>query len=154
MASGAGRKCKYETHVLPRLDKIKEWYLTMTESEICNRLGITLKTWISYKREHPELMEELISGRENLIKETKNSMKKRAMGFYYTEKKITETVDPDGGKTTRKEIYEKYALPDVTAQHILLKNLDPEWHNDDMETIRQKRRQLDQNDRKIDNQEW
>ena len=149
-----GRKSKYETHVLPKLEEIKRWYLKDTEKTICKKLGVSLKSWIGYKREHPELMDALTNSKDTLIKEVKESMKERAKGFYYKEKKVTETVDADGNKMVKREIFEKYALPDVTAQHILLKNLDPNWHNDDMETIRQKRKQLEQTDRRIDNQEW
>jgi len=35
-----GRKSKYETHVKPYLPEIEKWCNTMTEAQICKRLGV------------------------------------------------------------------------------------------------------------------
>ena len=37
---------------------------------------------------------------------------------------------------------------------LLLKNLDPEWKNDDQTTIDMKKKQLELTERKIDQNEW
>ena len=71
----------------------------------------------------------------------------------YEETKTTQRKE--GGKTTvTVEKFNKYSPPDTVAAHLLLKNYDSNWHNDDAETIAQKRKQLEQNDRRIDNAEF
>ena len=46
------------------------------------------------------------------------------------------------GKVRVVEEYKKYAQPDTGAIHLLLKNLDPEWRNDDQTTIDMKKEKL------------
>ena len=73
-----GRKSRYETHVQPRLDQIKEWYQLNTEDQIAKRLGISTASFQKYKREHAELREALREGREALVENLKMSLKKKA----------------------------------------------------------------------------
>ena len=40
-----GRKSKYETHVKPYLPEIEKWCSTMTEAQICKRLGVGKTAW-------------------------------------------------------------------------------------------------------------
>lgn len=147
------RKNKYDSHVKPQLEEIRKWVLDLNERQIAAKLGITQQTLEKYKREHPELKEALIKGRQDLIFELKDSLRKKARGFYYTETK-TFIKDEDGHKTKTIEKHEKYSPPDTGAIHLLLKNLDDNWHNDDMETIKQKRKALKQADEKIENGKW
>lgn len=149
----AGRKNKYETHVLPYLEKIKKWYLTKTEAQIAKKLGITPQSWVNYKRQYPELRECLRSSQEDLIDELKNNLKKKAQGYYYEES--TETEIDDGDKIiTKKELKKRYAHPDTGAIHLLLKNLDPEWHNDDKQTMDLKREQNEIMKQKAEAAQW
>lgn len=148
-----GRKNKYETHIKPYLKKIPKWYLTKTETQIANELGITIQSWIKYKNQYPELAECLKTSREDLVDELKGILKKKAQGFYYTEK--TKTVIKEGNdKTTKVEEKERYAQPDTGAIHLLLKNLDPEWHNDDKQTMDLKRKQTEIMQQKADAAEF
>ena len=149
----AGRKNKYETHVLPYLEKIKKWYLTKTEAQIAKKLGITPQSWVNYKKQYPELRECLRSSQEDLIDELKSNLKKKAQGYYYEES--TETEIDDGDKIiTKKELKKRYAHPDTGAIHLLLKNLDPEWHNDDKQTMDLKREQNEIMKQKADAAQW
>ena len=53
-------------------------------------------------------------------------------------------VREDGGATAKViEKYKKYAHPDTGAIHLLLKNLDDTWRNDDKATMDIKRGQLE-----------
>ena len=149
----AGRKSKYESHVFPYLEKIPKWYLSKTEAQIAKKLGITQKSWMAYKKQYPELAECLRNSKEDLVDELKGILKKKAQGFYYNEETVT-TID-DGDKIIEKtEVKKRYAQPDTGAIHLLLKNLDPEWHNDDKQTMDLKRQQTEIMKQKADQAEW
>lgn len=136
------KKSKYETHVKPRLEEIAEWYGFMTEGQIAKKLGVTQRTFTSYKKDHTELCEALINGRDTLIIDLKKTLKQKAKGFAYKETKRT-IREIDGKRSVLVEEYERYALPDTGAIHLLLKNLDDTWRNDDKATMDIKRGQLD-----------
>lgn len=148
-----GRKNKYETHVKPNLKQIQEWYEDLDEKQIADRLGIAVSSWENYKKKYPELREVLKSGKQQLVVDLKTSLKKKAKGFYYEETKTT-IRDENGKKVQTVEKFKKYAQPDTGAIHLLLKNLDPDWTNDDKTTVDLKKRQLDLTERKIEQNEW
>lgn len=148
-----GRRGMYDTHVLPRLKDISQWYLTQTEQQIAKRLGIAPITFEKYKSAHAELREALSRGREDLADELKLTLKKKALGFYYTEKKtVTKTIN--GIEQILIEEYEKYSPPDVGAIHLLLKNIDDEWRNDDRATVDLKKQKLELDAKKAEADEW
>ena len=62
--------------------------------------------------------------------------------------------DERGQKSKTSEIYTKYAQPDTGAIHLLLKNIDPEWHNDDKATLDLKKEQLELAKKKQEADEW
>lgn len=148
-----GRKNKYESHIKPYLSKIPKWYETMTEGQIAKKLGVSVASWENYKNEHPELVKCLQVSKESLCEELKATLKKKAQGFYYTEKK---KIIRDDGKDKLKivEEYDKYALPDTGAIHLLLKNLDDDWRNDDRPTYELKKKQTEIMQQKADQAEW
>ena len=149
-----GRKSRYETHVKPYLNQIQEWYEDLDERQIAvDKLGIAVSTWEKYKRENPELREVLKRGKQQLVSELKTSLKKKAKGFYYEETK-TCIREVDGRQVKTIEKYKKYAQPDTGALHLLLKNLDETWHNDDIETINMKKEQLKIAREKMENDNW
>ena len=136
-----GRKNKYETHVSPRLEEIAEWIQLMTEDQIARRLGISPRSFATYKTEHKELQEALQKGTESLVEDLKLTLKKKAKGFTYTERKIT-VRNVNGKKIRTVEEFERYAQPDTGAIHLLLKNLDGEWRQDDLTTVELKKQKL------------
>ena len=81
------------------------------------------------------------------------TLKKKAQGFKYKETKrtIRETGE---GKVVTVEEFERYAQPDTGAIHLLLKNLDPEWRNDDQTTIDLKKEKLQLEKEKAENGQW
>lgn len=148
------RKGNYDRIVKPRLDEVRDWVTDFTEEQIALKLGISRKSMLNYKNQYPEFADALVEGRIKMVKDLKAALRKKAKGFYYTEtKKVTKT-DPDGNVTTTVEEYKKYAQPDTGAIHLLLKNNDPEWTNDDQTTIKIKREQLEIAKTKAEADSW
>ena len=148
-----GRKSRYETHVEPYLDDIRKWYQLLNEGEIARKLGIGVTSFEKYKREHPELREALREGRFELVEDLKLTLKKKAKGFSYTEKERI-IQDVDGKMTTIIREREKYALPDTGAIHLLLKNLDDNWRNDDKPTMDLRREKLELDKKRAETNDW
>ena len=150
-----GRKNKYETHIRPNLAKISEWVATMTEAQIAQKLGVNVRSFDRYKVDHEELRDALRTGKQDLIEELKATLKMKAKGFKYTEEKIIEKFDEAGNSTGKTvETYKKYAPPDLGAIHLLLKNLDDTWRNDDKATIDLKKEQVEIAKMKAEENNW
>lgn len=129
-----GRRNKYELNIKPHLHKIPKWYETMSEGEIAKKLGVSVASFENYKKQYPELLEALHSSKQELVERLRYSLKQKAVGFSYKEiKKTMRKVD--GKNTVVVEEFERYSPPDTGAIHLLLKNLDKTWHNDDQSTI-------------------
>jgi DNA-binding XRE family transcriptional regulator len=143
-------KEKYTTHILPNLDKIREMAKTMTEEQMAKVIGVNKDTWFKYKREKPEFFEVLKKGRLDLCLEIKSVLIQRAKGMQVTEKK--QIIED--GKVVREEIYTRSYPPDVAAASMLLKNYDPEWHNDDKATMELKKRQVEVMEKKAEDASW
>ncbi len=126
-----GRKSAYDTVIKPRFDDILKWLRTgATEKQIYENLGIKKDAFYKYKKEKPEFNELLKKGKESLVEQLRGALIKKALGFDYTEKKVT-TKDEDGSITIITETTTKAALPDVAALNLALKNYDPDnWAND------------------------
>lgn len=122
----------------------------MNEAQIAQVMGVGYRTFKRYKTEHPELVETLKYSREHLISELKSTLKKKAQGFTYTERKTVK----DNEGMERVETFERYAPPDLGAIHLLLKNLDPEWRNDDQTTINLKKQRLELDKEKAESNNW
>lgn len=149
----AGRRDKYETHIKPNLKKIPKMYETMTEAQIAKKLGVSVASWENYKNKYPELVDCLKASKQNFCEELKSVLKKRAMGYNYKETK--KRIHKEQGKEVKDiEEVEKYAHPDVGAIHLLLKNLDDEWRNDDRPTYELKKKQTEIAQQKADAAEW
>lgn len=139
----AGRKSKYDTHVLPRLEDIGHWAREgLIEEEMCKRLGIAMSTFQAYKNQYPELMDTLKKGKEYVDYMVEDSLLKRALGYEYEEKtyetmKVPEIqiVDDEEIQTYRiEEVLTKNVVkqvaPDVTAIIFWLKNRQPDKWRD------------------------
>lgn len=149
-----GRKSKWESHIEPRLDEIAELYQDHDEAQIAEIIGVSSTTWEKYKAERPELRAALTKAKERLISDLKESLKRKAKGYEYVEQKEYIRENADGTKSKVVERYKKYAHPDLGAIHLLLKNLDPTWHNDDEITIEMKKEQLEIAKKKAENGDW
>lgn len=151
-----GRKNKFESNVRPFLNEIPKWYETMTEGQIAKKLGISVASFENYKIKYPELVDCLRKGKDVLVDDLKDSLRKKAKGFYYTETKRTFLENELGEQigTVRVEQTEKYAAPDTGAIHLLLKNFDESWTNDDKTTLDLKREKLELEKQKAEGESW
>lgn len=140
------RASNYEKLVQPKLKEIAVMNQTMSERQIAFELGVSLTSFNEYKVLHEELRDALQRGRDELVRKVKESMVKSANGYYYTE-----TDESEDGVTNKRK---RWAKPDVVAQHLLLKNYDPEWHNDDHETMELKKKQVEIAKQKADELTW
>lgn len=153
-----GNKSKYETYVKPYLEDIKIWTESLTDREIAEKLKISPRTFATYKKDYPDLAQALEDGKKKLVRTLKETLKKKAKGFYYEEVKTVKihNSDPDAESEwiERIEINRKYAQPDTGAAHLLLKNLDPNWRNDDRETMDIKKKQIELQKQKLEQDNW
>ena len=151
-------KSKYDSHVKPHLKEITKWTEDLTDEQIAEKLKISRRSFIEYKKQHPELVEALEKGKKKLVQEIRDTLKKKAKGYYYEEVKTIKIHNPDDEADQewieRIEINRKYAQPDTGAAHLLLKNLDPVWRNDDMETMKLKKKQVELQQQKLDQDNW
>ncbi len=151
-----GQTDVYQTHVEPYLKEIKEWYQTLTLQQIAKKLGISKSTLCKYRNEHPELDRALTIGRDKLVEDLRASIKKRALGYTWTEVTQEKTIDEDSGElvVTKEKRVTRHVPADLGSAHLLLKNLDPNWHDADQITIRQREKELSIKQQKADSADW
>jgi transcriptional regulator with XRE-family HTH domain len=128
-------KSKWE-QVKQKLPLVEKWCRDgLTEDQIAKNLGISRSTLSEYKLKHEDLSDALKRGKEVFITEIENALAKKALGFYYDEKK-TYVKYEDGKETKYTEISEKYQPPDVAACSLLLKNKDKgNWSDNPMKLM-------------------
>lgn len=168
-----GRKGKYETHVKPYFNEIREWCRTMTENQIAEKLGVGASTFQYYKSQFSELSEILKTSRQDLVVELRSALIKKAKGYEYTEKKvITEEVkwpeelyvllkeagfsdeQIERSKLVKTEVSHKYQGPDVAAINLALKNYDKENWANDPQMMKLREKELELRERQIESNEW
>lgn len=143
------RPDKYRSHVEPYLDDIRQMCLTMTEEQIAETLGVSYSVFRKYKKQYTALNDALKKGRQTLVIELRSTLIRRAKGFQYEEKK---TIEEDG--KMRIETYTRTALPDVAALNLCLKNYDPDNWANDPQMLRIREKELELQERKIEQAEW
>lgn len=128
--NGAGRKSNYEYLVAPRLKEVEEWAkIGLTEAVIARKLGISVRSVNTYKKQYKQFLQAIKHGREDLLIDVKKSMAQLAVGFEYQETTETIVEDEKGVKIT-KVISTKRCLPNPIAQSRILSNLDPDYSDD------------------------
>lgn len=147
-------KPSYETHAQPCLDQIAEWYKTMSVRQIAKKLGISKTTLYKWATEHAELQQALDKGKDDLVDDLKSAIKKRALGYDYEETTVKHTDSEKNGFETVTTTVKKHLPPDLGSIHLLLKNLDPDWHNDDQPTLKMKQQELDIKQQRADAESW
>ena len=127
----------------------------MSENEIVSELGISKSSWSEYKAIHEEMREALQRGREKLCTRVKKALLEAAEGYEYTETEEIRELDEDGAMVlTKTRTMKRRAKKDVVAAHLLLKNNDPDWRNDDFQTMELKKKQVDIAQQKADDANW
>lgn len=151
-----GQTDVYQTHVEPRLEEIKEWYKTLTLQQIARKLGIAKSTLCNYRKQHPELDAALTAGQNEMVEELRASIKKRAQGYNWVEVTQEKAIDEETGMlvVVKEKTVTRHVPADLGSAHLLLKNLDPDWHDADMVTIRQREKELKIKQQKADSAEW
>ena len=144
----------YSKLVEPNLDQISEWYKTMSVRQIAVKLGVGKTMLYKYAQEHPELQEALDKGKANLVEELHCAIRRRALGYDYEETTIKETDSAKNGLEIVTTTVKKHLPPDLGSIHLLLKNLDPDWHNDDQTTIKHRERELEIKEKRADAELW
>jgi len=128
-------KSKYETHVKPNLDKVREWVENgATDEEVAKALRISMASLYSYKAKHKEFLESFTRARTKIVIDIKNALLKKALGFSYEEEKRVGKKDKNGENIVLVEKYSRYCPPSETAAAMLLRNYDPEWRDTDNAT--------------------
>ena len=147
---------EYATHVEPYLEQIPAWYKTMSVRQIAAKLGVSKTTLYKYAKEYPELAAVLEGSKVNLVDDLKNSIKKRALGYTWTEVTQEKAMDENTGElvVVKEKRVTKHVPADLGSAHLLLKNLDPKWHDADKITIRQREKELEIKQQKADAAEW
>lgn len=147
-----GRKSKYDTDIKPRLNEVKEWAENgASDKDIYENLGIGKNTFYKYKKDNDEFRDTIKKGRLKPIKEIKNALYRRAVGFQYTEKKVIE----DNAGYKRTEVTTKAALPDPASGMILLKHWakDEGWTNDP-QILELRKKELKIREKKAEEDSW
>ena len=130
-----GRKSKYETHVLPNLERIpklrREGY---HEEQIARVLGVGYSTFKDYISNQPDLRAALKKGKEELVEDLADTLYRKALGKC-TVKEVKKYIQKDktGKEVTRIEEIVKEIPPDTGALIFSLKNLAPDKWKDSHE---------------------
>ena len=75
-----GRKSKYFSHVQPRLEEIKFWYMNGDiDEQVADKLGIAASTLYEYKNKYPEFSEACALNKEAANARVQNSLYKNAV---------------------------------------------------------------------------
>lgn len=128
-----GRRGKYETHVEPHLERIREWRkVGATVENICEVLGIGVSTWFEYEKRYPDFADAIKKGTAEFCLDLRGELAKLATKHTLETKKQYIKQDAEtGNKTQYTEITTKEVDADIAAINLLLKNLDREnWSND------------------------
>lgn len=129
------RPSKYETHVAPRLEEIRDWCRNgATDEEIAKRLRISYSTFKQYKNEFSAFSAILKESKEIVDAKVENALLERTIGGRVLLKrpfKVKKSFFEDGKKVREVEEivyadYEEYIIPDTTAQIFWLKNRRPD----------------------------
>ncbi len=122
------RPSKYETHVAPRLEEIKDWVRNgATDEEVAQRLGLSRSTFCAYKKEFSEFSDTLKETKAIVDSKVESALLKRALGYEYEE---TTRERNDNGQLVVTKVVHKQVVPDTTAQIFWLKNRRPDKWRD------------------------
>lgn len=139
-----GRKSKYETHVLPHLEEIREAVKNgATIKEIADAFGIAESTLNKYKAKKKELSDAFTCGRANIVIQIRGALLKKALGFNYEEEKRVGRKDAKGENVVIVEKYQKYCPPSETAAAMLLRNYDDTWLDKDSASTQLKQQEFE-----------
>lgn len=121
----SGRPSKYQDTFAEQAGKMAQRGLT--DAEIADILGISLRTIHSWKNEHEEFLHSLKTGKEEADSRVERSLYHRACGYEYDAVKI---FMPPGADKPVYAPYREKMPPDTTACIFWLKNRKrDEWRD-------------------------
>lgn len=127
-----GRPNAYMERIEPRRKEIIEWARAgATNKEIAIALGIGYSTFQEHIAKHPDFSEALKEARLSGVPMVKLALYRRAVGFEYEERKISQHKDEDGTIKDYVEVTKKQALPDVGACQVFLRNNTEDFRDKD-----------------------
>lgn len=113
-----GRKSAWETHILPNMEKIIDFYAKgATQEKIRLWLGVSATAWFNALRGNEKFRNALTRARMGILHEVRGALISAALGG---ERKITSIKEVDGKKI--KYIQKVNAEPNVPACLAILKN--------------------------------
>ena len=115
---------KYDTHVKPRLNEIKQWVEDgATDTEMIKALEVSRPAFYKYIKQHEELDQIIKEGRTAKVKELKAVLFKKALGGQRVSKEEYELNKSTGEMVLVKQIIANDPA-NLTAIMILLKHWD------------------------------
>lgn len=119
----------------------------LTQTDICERIGISWATLFTWKRDYPEINKALSTSREIIDYKVENALLKAALGYKTKEIKVTIGRKIFNGETVEmlKETTTKEIAPNVTACMAWLNNRK----HDQWKRNRDKVLELDEEDNNI-----
>ena len=131
----AGRTSKYETNVLPNIDKIYEMAVNgCNDKEICEAIDISRTAFYEYLQDEckVKLLDTLKKAREQSVKIVENALFKKATGYDY-EEETTEyrVIEGERVEVSRRK-FKKHSVPDTAAAIFILKNRMKETYQNSM----------------------
>ena len=148
-------KDRYKQFVEPNLDKIAKMAETMTQREIADALHVGYSTFKTYIAKHKPLKDALNRAVPAKAKLGEGAILRLIEGYFYEETKVIEELDKESGDMviTRRETFKKYMPPSVAAVNLFNKNYLPGWANDP-QALELRKRELELQERKIEEQSW
>ena len=124
----------------------------LTDEQICNNMGICVKTLWNWKNKNLQILQALKKGKEVVDYEVENALLKRALGYKYkeiTKERVYNSDTKEYELKVTKEV-EKEVVPDTTAQIYWLKNRKSKQWKDKQENNNNE--QLDKLDKLLEEQ--
>lgn len=103
------------------------WARDFSLGDIANKIGISSKTLIDWRKKYPEIDKAISEGKEVVDYKVENALLKVALGYTTTETKtVISPPDKNGNRKIRVEKTEKEIVPNPTAIMCWLNNRKPE----------------------------
>lgn len=103
------------------------WARDFTLGEVAERIGISSKTFVEWRKKYPEIEKAVSEGKEVVDYKVECALLKSALG--YTTKEVKTYIgypDKNGNRKIRTEITEKEVAPNPTSIMCWLNNRKPE----------------------------
>ena len=94
----------------------------LTDEEIAENMGISIRTFYTWKEKFPQLMQSLKKTKDIYDSEVEEALERSALGYYVWEEKWVR--DSETGEMVLYKKEKKWIKPDTTAQIFWLKNRD------------------------------